>query len=234
MANTLTLSKNFTLNCFKTTINKSGPSSTTLNHWMLTSYCHSLPLIWYKLLILIICYIVRLVGLSLFFDLLFQDEHESRFSARGFFRMVYEMYCCTIFGLIIKYYVCLFQIWKDPRFTWSPSDYDGLQSIHVSGGKIWTPDMVVYNTHGELSEGRSFTDVEALILYDGTITFVPIANFVSTCIPNPSLYPFDTVKCETKIGSWTHSMNKIRIVNNGTGVRNRSIKRKCSRIALFV
>lgn len=117
---------------------------------------------------------------------------------------------------------CLSQSWKDPRFTWFPSDYEGLQNIHVPSEKIWTPDLEVYNSPGILSQDRSFAAAETLISYDGTIYFVPLTNLISSCIPNPSLYPFDTVTCTTKIGSWTYNAHKMRVTpkNNETKVGN--------------
>ena len=37
----------------------------------------------------------------------------------------------------------LLQKWKDPRFTWSPAEYEGLETIHLPNEKIWKPDLEV-------------------------------------------------------------------------------------------
>lgn len=126
------------------------------------------------------------------------DEFQSRFSARGFF----------------------FMSWRDPRLSWSPTEYDGLETIHLSNEKIWIPDLEVYNTPGVLSVDRTFASTDVLINYDGTIYFVPLCNLMSVCISDPTLYPFDSVTCSIKIGSWTHNALKMSFYpkNNETKV----------------
>ena len=50
------------------------------------------------------------------------------------------------FNEIYNYYhssFMLLQKWKDPRFTWSPAEYEGLETIHLPNEKIWKPDLEV-------------------------------------------------------------------------------------------
>ncbi|XP_057367385.1 neuronal acetylcholine receptor subunit alpha-2-like [Daphnia carinata] len=117
------------------------------------------------------------------------DESLSKFSAKGFFYME----------------------WKDPRFMWSPADYEGLKSIHLPSEKVWKPDLEVYNSYGTLSDDRSFAANDVLITSDGTVIFVPISKLDSICISDATLYPFDSVTCTTIIGSWTHNAYEINI-----------------------
>lgn len=108
--------------------------------------------------------------------------------------------------------------WKDPRFTWSPAEYEGLETIHLPNEKIWKPDLEVYNSYGLLSKERTFASSGALISYDGSVILVPISNLVSICIPDATRYPFDSVTCTTTVGSWTHNALKMNIfpTNNET------------------
>ncbi|EFX69375.1 hypothetical protein DAPPUDRAFT_231697 [Daphnia pulex] len=126
------------------------------------------------------------------------DELQSRFSAIGFFLMS----------------------WKDPRFTWSPAEYEGLTTIYLPNEKIWKPDFEVYNSYGLLSKERAFASINVLINNDGTVIWVPMSNMVSICAPDATYYPFDSVTCTTKIGSWTHNALQINIIpkNNETTV----------------
>lgn len=104
------------------------------------------------------------------------------------------------------------QSWNDPRFIWLPSEYEGLASIHVHKRKIWTPDLEVYNSPGILSSDRSFAiDTDTLIHNDGTVYYIPPSNLVSTCISDPTFYPFECVTCTVVIGSWTHDVQKINV-----------------------
>ena len=85
------------------------------------------------------------------------------------------------------------QSWKDPRLTWIPSDYDGLQSIHLPGEILWHPDLEVYNTPGKLNKDRTFSSTtEALVTSDGSVYYVPLSNILSTCHPDLTNWPYDT------------------------------------------
>lgn len=88
-------------------------------------------------------------------------------------------------------------------------EYEGLKSIHLPSEKVWKPDFEVYNSAGIIIENRSFAASEILVTSDGYVLFVPLSNLVSTCIADPTLYPFDKVTCLTTIGSWTHNEREI-------------------------
>uniref|UniRef100_A0A914Y8X8 Neurotransmitter-gated ion-channel ligand-binding domain-containing protein n=1 Tax=Panagrolaimus superbus TaxID=310955 RepID=A0A914Y8X8_9BILA len=35
--------------------------------------------------------------------------------------------------------------WKDDFLSWNPSDFGGIDRIHVPASKLWKPDILVYN-----------------------------------------------------------------------------------------
>ena len=37
------------------------------------------------------------------------------------------------------------QSWIDPKLSWHPSNYDGVEMIHVPAEQIWQPDIVLFN-----------------------------------------------------------------------------------------
>ena len=157
---------------------------------------------------------------------------ESRFSARGYFYMV-RLYQFFANQFICEFNPSLDQSWKDPRLSWTPSEYDGLQTIHLPSEKVWKPDFEIYNTAGEISEDRSFAATPVLITYNGTVLFVPMSNLVSTCIADPTRYPFDKVTCATTIGSWTHNAhevimnikdNQTKVIIQSNGIRKMNLK----------
>ena len=38
----------------------------------------------------------------------------------------------------------MMQYWQDDFFTWDPSDYGGLDNLHMRAEKIWLPDITLY------------------------------------------------------------------------------------------
>jgi len=37
------------------------------------------------------------------------------------------------------------QMWKDDRFKWNASEFEGLDVIYIPLTKMWTPDIYLYN-----------------------------------------------------------------------------------------
>lgn len=37
------------------------------------------------------------------------------------------------------------QKWQDQNLRWNPTDYNGIEFIHLESEKIWRPDIVLYN-----------------------------------------------------------------------------------------
>ena len=45
----------------------------------------------------------------------------------------------------IKKQVLYLQIWRDPKLTWDPIDYGGLERISVPSHMVWLPDIVLFD-----------------------------------------------------------------------------------------
>jgi len=39
----------------------------------------------------------------------------------------------------------LLHVWNDPRLTWNPEEYEGLEYVHLPTTDLWLPDFVLYN-----------------------------------------------------------------------------------------
>ncbi|CAF4704426.1 unnamed protein product [Rotaria sp. Silwood1] len=61
--------------------------------------------------------------------------------------------------------------WFDYNLRWKPEDYGGIQSIRLPSTRVWTPDVVLYNSASENFEGTMKTNL--VVQSNGTILFVP-------------------------------------------------------------
>ncbi|CAF2391554.1 unnamed protein product [Rotaria sp. Silwood2] len=61
--------------------------------------------------------------------------------------------------------------WFAYNLRWKPEDYGGIQSIRLPSTRIWTPDVVLYNSASENFEGTMKTNL--VVQSNGTILFVP-------------------------------------------------------------
>lgn len=53
---------------------------------------------------------------------------------------VVKLHCTSI-----TIFYCV-QTWEDPRLTWKPSDYGGIEYIYTKQDKIWRPELIVDNS----------------------------------------------------------------------------------------
>ncbi|XP_022096176.1 neuronal acetylcholine receptor subunit alpha-3-like [Acanthaster planci] len=94
------------------------------------------------------------------------------------------------------------QQWKDSKLDWDPADYDGLEQLQVPIERLWSPDILLYNTaNGDFAAGLGNW---ATVKYDGTVYWNPPVIFRSSCLIDISYFPFDEQRCKMKFGTWTY------------------------------
>jgi nicotinic acetylcholine receptor len=69
--------------------------------------------------------------------------------------------------------------WTDEFFKWNPADFGGLKKIRIPCRHIWLPDIVLYNSADDYTQG--YMQSLAMITHDGTVFWPPIVKFRSTC-----------------------------------------------------
>jgi len=97
-------------------------------------------------------------------------------------------------------------MWHDSRLTWDPSKYEGIQQIRYPANKIWTPDFKLYNAQ---SEPESRDEVNAVIMANGTVIWIPMVTYSTYC--EPGREKGDSVVCMLQLGSWTYDANTLRL-----------------------
>ena len=58
--------------------------------------------------------------------------------------------------------------------------------------------------------------VNAVIYFDGSVTYLPPGMFKSTCIIKIDDFPFDEQVCELKFGSWTYDESAVTLQNKSS------------------
>ncbi|CAD7669023.1 unnamed protein product [Nyctereutes procyonoides] len=105
--------------------------------------------------------------------------------------------------------VWLKQEWTDVKLRWRPGDYGGIKVIRVPSDSLWTPDIVLFDNADGRFEG---TSTKAVVRYDGTVTWMPPANYKSSCTIDVTFFPFDVQNCSMKFGSWTYDGSQVDII----------------------
>ncbi|XP_033847034.2 neuronal acetylcholine receptor subunit beta-4 [Periophthalmus magnuspinnatus] len=106
--------------------------------------------------------------------------------------------------------VWLTQHWVDYRLAWDPSKYEGIDKLRIPSRHIWLPDIVLYNNADGTYEVTVFTN--AIVLYNGSINWLPPAIYKSACKIEVKHFPFDQQNCTLKFRSWTYDHTELDLI----------------------
>jgi nicotinic acetylcholine receptor len=100
--------------------------------------------------------------------------------------------------------------WKDEYLMWNSSIYGGVTEIFLPSDQIWLPDVVVYNTVGNIFDigGK---DSNALVNSNGTVKWYPGGHYRTLCPVDVRKYPMDVQICGIEIVQW-YSHNSAQIL----------------------
>ena len=112
--------------------------------------------------------------------------------------------------------IWLDQEWNDEFLKWNPDDFGGLKKIRIPCRQIWLPDIVLYNSADDYTQG--YMQSLAMVSSDGTVFWPPIVKFRSTCRIDITWFPFDDQLCFLKFGSWTYDSTQIILTNRSENV----------------
>uniref|UniRef100_A0A1I7T984 Neur_chan_LBD domain-containing protein n=1 Tax=Caenorhabditis tropicalis TaxID=1561998 RepID=A0A1I7T984_9PELO len=92
--------------------------------------------------------------------------------------------------------------WYDKKLTWNPSDWGGVEYIHIPSDQIWIPDIVLYNN----ADGEPHITITSLAKIDnhGRVVWQPPSIYKSFCPINIKYFPYDWQTCEMKFGGWSN------------------------------
>ncbi|CAB4059414.1 CHRNN [Lepeophtheirus salmonis] len=117
------------------------------------------------------------------------------------------------FGITLQQIIDV--VWNDYNLIWNKSEYGNVDAVRIHPRKIWTPDLLMYNSADEKFDGTFQTNV--VVNHEGNCLYVPPGIFKSTCKIDITWFPFDDQKCELKFGSWTYSGWKLDLTLKDEG-----------------
>ena len=98
--------------------------------------------------------------------------------------------------------------WHDVFLMWDPEDYDNIQDTRLPWERVWTPDVVLYNAAGDGEQGREMRTL-IQVDYQGNVTLLTQAIYMSKCTMDVTYYPFDVQMCELKFASWSTEVSRV-------------------------
>nr|AAQ75742.2 nicotinic acetylcholine receptor beta 2 subunit [Nilaparvata lugens]AAQ75743.2 nicotinic acetylcholine receptor beta 2 subunit variant 1 [Nilaparvata lugens] len=96
-------------------------------------------------------------------------------------------------------------VWSDSLQLWDEAHYGGVSHLRLPPGKVWKPDIVLFNN----ADGHYFVKYKShqqdMIRPNGELIWLPPAIFHdrSSCTIDVKYFPFDEQTCVMKFGSWT-------------------------------
>lgn len=100
-------------------------------------------------------------------------------------------------------------IWVDEYLKWRPSMNGGIKSIIIPSSKVWTPDVLLYQSIQDGFDSKYQSQV--VISSDGTCSWLPPAIIQSSCEVDMTYFPFDTQVCALKFGSWSYTKDLLNL-----------------------
>uniref|UniRef100_A0A158Q8R2 Cation transporter family protein n=1 Tax=Elaeophora elaphi TaxID=1147741 RepID=A0A158Q8R2_9BILA len=97
--------------------------------------------------------------------------------------------------------------WNDYKLRWDKTKYGNITDVRFPAGKIWKPDVLLYNS---VDANFDSTYPTNMVVYStGDISWIPPAIFKISCKINIEWFPFDEQRCFFKFGSWTYDGDKL-------------------------
>ncbi|KHJ85990.1 Neurotransmitter-gated ion-channel ligand binding domain protein [Oesophagostomum dentatum] len=106
--------------------------------------------------------------------------------------------------------------WYDYKLSWDLSEYGNITDVRFPAGKIWKPDVLLYNSVDANFDSTYQTNM--VVYNDGKVHWVPPGIFKISCKINIEWFPFDEQQCKFKFGSWTYDGYKLDLQPAETGI----------------
>ncbi|XP_021923177.1 neuronal acetylcholine receptor subunit beta-3-like isoform X2 [Zootermopsis nevadensis] len=107
--------------------------------------------------------------------------------------------------------------WLDEYLIWNPSDYDGLDTLHVDSYDIWVPEISQFASTATWNEETKMPSGRCEVKPNGKVSCIPSTAYFMLCRPDLTYWPYDKVNCSLRLGAWMQGGEEINIT---TGQEN--------------
>ncbi len=103
--------------------------------------------------------------------------------------------------------------WTDPRLVWNRTEHNGTLILTIPSFEIWTPDILLHNTAGKDSKGKSDVyKARARVSNMGVVNWMSHVTLEASCTMMIKYFPFDEQKCHLNFGSISYTANHLKLV----------------------
>jgi hypothetical protein len=121
---------------------------------------------------------------------------------------LYHMYGLDMRRATVSIHLWLRMSWVDPRLSWEPSDWGGVQSLtfiaspaSIEESQIWTPEVELYQAERST---YAMAQKEVIVFANGTTFWSRPGEVPSLCeLDGLHDFPFDRVMCKLRFGGWS-------------------------------
>eukprot|EP01025_Chloroclados_australasicus_P023741 TRINITY_DN2399_c0_g1_i4.p1 TRINITY_DN2399_c0_g1~~TRINITY_DN2399_c0_g1_i4.p1 ORF type:complete len:701 (-),score=43.34 TRINITY_DN2399_c0_g1_i4:2513-4495(-) len=100
--------------------------------------------------------------------------------------------------------------WNDPRLTWDPSQYSGIDFIYLNQEEFFNPQIEIWNS-GE-SVQSALHQQQAYVNSQGEIFWSRYGIIPLQCdMTGLQRFPYGNSQCKFEVGSWVHNIKKVEL-----------------------
>uniref|UniRef100_A0A8D1AES4 Acetylcholine receptor subunit beta n=2 Tax=Sus scrofa TaxID=9823 RepID=A0A8D1AES4_PIG len=99
--------------------------------------------------------------------------------------------------------------WTDYRLSWDPAEHEGIDSLRITAGSVWLPDVVLLNNNdGNFDVAL---DINVVVSSDGSVRWRPPGIYRSSCSIQVTYFPFDWQNCTMVFSSYSYDSSEVSL-----------------------
>ncbi|XP_007950465.1 acetylcholine receptor subunit beta [Orycteropus afer afer] len=99
--------------------------------------------------------------------------------------------------------------WTDYRLSWDPAEYDSIDSLRITAGAVWLPDVVLMNNND--GNFDIALDINVVVSSDGSVRWQPPGLYRSSCSIQVTYFPFDWQNCTMVFSSYSYDSSEVSL-----------------------